>query len=378
MQLTIIDYVYILVEAVLCVLTIALNGIVLAALWRYPNLRTVTNCYIGSLAVADVLVGLFIVPVVLISYTGLPHHFYPCLVVSSFVEVFVTISILSIVSVALDRYWAVLHPVARLNVGTKQNALKIVLTLWTLGTVIGLVPLMGLHNGTEGFDACSFRRVIDLKYHVYLQLCAFRIPILLFMLYLFVRIYYVIKRVGKTGTRNALGYSDEIRSPGWHLHMFSSMVTIFTVYALCWLPMGIVNYVELWSSATPVKVNIMMANLVMTHFNTSINPTILFTSQPGFVHVIRQHIPARFIRAPPKKFREVAVIVKRTIAIATFIKSEIKPNTDLSILNQEMEPITHDTDSQPEQNDNDAQIDVYQACVQDVNAIGESLSMILK
>ena len=50
------------VEAVVSILTLVGNGLVLAVLACNPGLRSTTNCFIGSLATADFLVGLVGVP----------------------------------------------------------------------------------------------------------------------------------------------------------------------------------------------------------------------------------------------------------------------------------------------------------------------------
>ena len=357
------DIVYITAEAVVGLLTVVVNGLVLMALWRYPILRTVTNCYIGSLAVADVLVGLLVAPLVIIVYFGLPRHFLGCVFVNSLVGVFVTISILSIVGVAFDRYWAILHPVARLNVATKRGALKMVAALWTLGTVIGLVPLMGWHNDPEGFDTCSYRRVIALKYSVYFKLFGFKIPILLTVLYLHVNIYYAMKRaemnrnIPFAGKQS--GCSGEKTSPGLNVHVFKSMVMIFTFFAICWIPIGIMSCIQLWSPETPTSGNLVIFLVVLSHFNSTINPILYVINQPGFRRVIGLYLPIRAVGITTSKGGRTSVIVERN-AVAAFRSGLGETDTSLrqaERTTKETELVTHDKepvqDVEPITNDNE-------------------------
>ena len=43
------------------------NCMVVCAIWRTPALRTVTNCFITNLAIADILVSILVLPVTLLS-----------------------------------------------------------------------------------------------------------------------------------------------------------------------------------------------------------------------------------------------------------------------------------------------------------------------
>ena len=64
---------------------------------------------------------------------------------------------------------------------------------WTLGIFIGLVPLIGWHMDPDGFETCSYRRVIDIGYNVYSKLFGFQFPIVLVMLYLNAGVYYAFR-----------------------------------------------------------------------------------------------------------------------------------------------------------------------------------------
>nr|KAG5714560.1 hypothetical protein BaRGS_007006 [Batillaria attramentaria] len=88
------------------------KSLVLVAMYKVKSLRTQTNCFIASLAVADILTGLVVGPLAVISHIGLPHNFYGCLLI---------------------------------------NSLVILFTSWVVGILFGLVPLMGWNKGKENF-----------------------------------------------------------------------------------------------------------------------------------------------------------------------------------------------------------------------------------
>ena len=285
------EYIYIAAETVVGILTVLTNGLVLLAMMRYSSLRTITNCYIGSLSVADILVGLLVPPLIAVTKAGLPRNFYACVLINSLVLVCVTISVLSLFCVALDRYWAVLHPIARRKVATTGRALQLVAAMWVLGIFIGLIPLMGWHNSPEGFGLCSFVRVIDLGYIVYLNFFGFIIPILLAMLYMHVHILVAFRSMCK----NRTGKVPEGRTPitARELKMFKTLSLMFGLFALCWLPLNIIDCMQLWFG---VHVDIKVINfaVLLTHCNSFIDPILYAINQPGFRRVLKNYVPRFF------------------------------------------------------------------------------------
>ncbi|KAJ9590125.1 hypothetical protein L9F63_016754, partial [Diploptera punctata] len=96
------------------------NGLVILVFYRERRLRRRTNYYIVSLAIADLLVGLFGIPFAISASVGLPSNLYGCLFTVSLLVVLCTTSIFCLVAVSVDRYWAILHPMAySRNVRTK-------------------------------------------------------------------------------------------------------------------------------------------------------------------------------------------------------------------------------------------------------------------
>ena len=289
------EYIYIAAETVVGILAVVTNGLVLLAMMRYRSLHTVTNCYVGSLSVADILVGLLVPPLLAVSKAGFPRHFYACVLINSLALVCVNISILSLFCVALDRYWAVLHPIARRNVATTGRALLLVASTWVLGIFLGLVPFMGWHNSPEGFRLCSFLRVIDLRYIVYLNFFGFIIPILLTMLYMHVRILLTFRSMCNNRTVTVTGNVPEGRRSITvrELKMFKTLSLMFGLFALCWLPLNIMNCIRIWFSVA-IDSKVIMFAVLLTHTNSFIDPVLYAINQPGFRKVIGNYIPRFF------------------------------------------------------------------------------------
>ena len=117
-----IDVPYLLSEIVVAILAVVGNAITLYVFVIDRKLRRLTNYYIASLALADLLVGVLGVPFAILTSLGLPRPLWACLMMLSFLMVLCTISIFCLVAVSVDRYWAILYPLVYSRVMTGKLA----------------------------------------------------------------------------------------------------------------------------------------------------------------------------------------------------------------------------------------------------------------
>lgn len=111
---------YAIFELLVAIVAVIGNAMVIIVFKRERRLRRRTNYYIVSLAMADFLVGLLGIPFAILASVGLPRNLHACLFTISLLVVCCTISIFCLVAVSVDRYWAILHPMAySRNVRTK-------------------------------------------------------------------------------------------------------------------------------------------------------------------------------------------------------------------------------------------------------------------
>lgn len=116
---------YTTLEILVAFFAIVGNAMVIIVFHRERRLRRRTNYYIVSLALADLLVGLLGIPFAILASIGLPKNLYSCLFTVSLLIVLCTISIFCLVAVSIDRYWAILYPLAySRNIRTKTVICK--------------------------------------------------------------------------------------------------------------------------------------------------------------------------------------------------------------------------------------------------------------
>lgn len=110
------------------------NALVVLVVSANPGMRSTTNLLIINLAVADLLFVVFCVPFTATDYvlTRWPFGDIWCKVVQYLIVVTAHASIYTLVLMSLDRYLAVVHPVASMGIRTERNAFKCIILLWVL------------------------------------------------------------------------------------------------------------------------------------------------------------------------------------------------------------------------------------------------------
>nr|XP_020471002.1 adenosine receptor A1-like [Monopterus albus] len=186
---------YITTELIIAVLAIIGNFLVCLAITRNKKLRTVTNYFLVSLAVSDILVGLVAIPCAMLTDLGRPHHNLPlCLVLLSMLMALTQSSILSLLAVAAERYMAILLPFQYQHVMSPRNAHLALLVTWGLGAISGTVPLMNWNRQPAHADYCIFPCMVDMSYMVYFNFfCCLLVP-LAAMFIIYGHIFLTVRR----------------------------------------------------------------------------------------------------------------------------------------------------------------------------------------
>jgi len=121
------------------------NGLVIVAIASDRRLKGVQNWFIASLAVSDLLVGLFIMPLSLA--TELMGYWafgdVLCQLWLSTDVLLCTASILNLCLISLDRYWSITRAISYQRKRTPKRATLMISVVWTMSGIICFPPLAG-------------------------------------------------------------------------------------------------------------------------------------------------------------------------------------------------------------------------------------------
>ncbi|KAI8120687.1 hypothetical protein FF38_04498 [Lucilia cuprina] len=182
--------------AVFCafiVITIIGNTLVILAVITTRRLKTVTNCFVMSLAVADLLVGIFVMPpAVAVHLIGSWQlGWVLCDIWISLDVLLCTASILSLCAISVDRYLAVTQPLTYSRKRrSKRLALIMILIVWALALAITCPPILGWYEpGRRDLNECRYNQ--NEGYVIFSAMGSFFIPMAV-MIYVYARISCVI------------------------------------------------------------------------------------------------------------------------------------------------------------------------------------------
>ena len=141
------------------------NILVILSVFRFERLRIVANWFIVSLALADLLVALLVMPFSALQEVLGSWSFGPvaCDVFNANDVLFSTASLLHLCCISLDRYIAITDPFGYSGKMTKRRVLAMLICLWTSAALLSHVPIhMGWYTTEERLfqsvesDECSF------------------------------------------------------------------------------------------------------------------------------------------------------------------------------------------------------------------------------
>nr|XP_057920201.1 5-hydroxytryptamine receptor 4 isoform X2 [Doryrhamphus excisus] len=299
--------------ALICFLSLVMmmsilgNLLVMVAVCKDRQLRKIkTNYFIVSLAFADLLVSVLVMP---FGAMDLVHQQWIygetfCLVRTSLDVLLTTASIMHLCCIALDRYYAICcQPLVYRNKMTPMRVALMIGGCWVIPTFISFLPIMqgwntiGIHHVIEqrrymdssNSTLCVF--MVNKPYALTCSVVAFYIPLVLMVL-AYQRIYVtarahalqisMLQRAGGGGTNtaatSAAASSDSADHQRNHrmrteTKAAKTLCIIMGCFCLCWAPFFITNVVDPFIDYT-VPEKLWAACLWLGYINSMLNPIL--------------------------------------------------------------------------------------------------------
>ncbi|XP_051496882.1 D(1) dopamine receptor-like [Apus apus] len=244
------------------------NTLVCVAVVKFRHLRSkVTNFFVISLAVSDLLVAVLVMPwkaatQVLGSW---PFGAF-CDVWVAFDITCSTASILNLCIISVDRYWAISNPFCYQRNMTQHVALTMIGVTWLLSLLISFIPVQlewhkdgGLQSHQEpGFNATREAENCDSSlnrtYAISSSLISFYIPVAI-MVGMYTRIFHIARRQIRRISSQERAVERAPNCPSINCpheaslknsfkketKVLKTLSIIMGVFVFCWLPFFVLN-----------------------------------------------------------------------------------------------------------------------------------------
>ena len=190
------------------------NLLVIVAVCRESYLRTVTNFFIVSLAISDLIIGAVVMPFSITLEMTNQYWLFGydwCDVWHSFDVLASTASILNLSVISLDRYWAITDPIAYPSKMSTARALVLIALVWICSSLISFPAILWWRSVQSSLipeHVCNFTE--DGAYLIVSSFISFYCPILIIM-FAYYKIYQAATeqmRSLKTGSKITANCSD--------------------------------------------------------------------------------------------------------------------------------------------------------------------------
>ncbi|XP_069544376.1 adenosine receptor A1 [Brachyistius frenatus] len=246
------------------------------------SLREPTFCFLVSLAVADLLVGVAAVPLAVLLDGWVSVTPELCLLLSCVVLVLTQASVLSLLAIAVDRYLRLHTPLRYKVLATQRRTLLAVSVCWILSCLLGFTPLFGWHNDSSPASdstntsstsplippPCTFLSVISLPFMVYFNFLGCVMAPLLVMTLLYALIFWNLQ--GRLKDSCPQAQASLLREK----RLACSLALVLVLFAGCWIPLHLMNCLLLFQGPQAVTLGTLYTGILLSHANSAVNPVV--------------------------------------------------------------------------------------------------------
>ncbi|KAM4819572.1 histamine H2 receptor [Thomomys bottae] len=226
------------VLTILILITVAGNVVVCLAVSLNRRLRNLTNCFIVSLAVTDLLLGLLVLPFSAVHQLSCRWSFGNifCNIYTSLDVMLCTASILNLFMISLDRYCAVVNPLRYAVLVTPIRVATSLVFIWVISLTLSFLSIHLGWNSRKGPDSqndtmytCKVQ--VNPEYGLVDSLVTFYLPLVIMCI-----TYYQIFKIAREQAKR-INHINTWKAATVREHKATvTLAVVLGAFIVCWFP----------------------------------------------------------------------------------------------------------------------------------------------
>ena len=245
------------------------NTLTLVAIWKSKKLQTVANMYVASLAVIDIMIGLFQsirMFVLLYALPVLNKNLLLCAFILLSLPIFIALSGFCMLLIAVDRYIFILHPLKYESLLTPKRA---GIAVGIICVVIPAICIVGIQ--LELSDGCTYQILTDNTFYFILNIAFFTV-ISVSITFIYTRILTVARRHIRIIHSTSSVERNVTMGPQKTWKLVKHFMVVFGIFFVCWLPTVIYNSVSYFRIT--IDSSFLITSYVFILLNSSTNSLV--------------------------------------------------------------------------------------------------------
>lgn len=265
-----------------------LNSIIVFTVYRCPEMRTPCNLLIVNIAVSDLAVASLAAPLRIIEvFVGWPFGDFLCRLLVPMQDLFVTVSVVTHTTIALERFRAIVRPLkTRLSL---RHTKIIIMAIWPACYVTASLPSAPILKVQEyrGMNMCLPHWPFELYrpiYEVYLVIVFIAVP-----LFIQTMAYFKILKTLQTRliplcalpVNRMLSRAIQYRK---RRRLIKTLAILVFAFQVCYIPRGVMMLILEFGRDLNMTVFMYahLVTLILFYLKHVMNPIILFATSSEF------------------------------------------------------------------------------------------------
>ena len=285
-------------------------------------MRTVTNYLIVNMAVADLLITAFCMPVtiklIVAGQTDWPNGMFSeilCKIIPFTHSISIASSVLSLTAIAVDRFLAIMYPLKRYV--TFQVSYGIMVAVWIVGIAVNS-PVLYAHKVImymgEWYCVEIWTPAFTEEASKHFTIVLFTVFYLAPLLTMAVLYSFVVHKLWMRKVPGNPSLANQLRAQKSKKKVLKMLMTVVVLFALCWLPVYINQFIYFFAAGENFPCGPMgvfsFLGYFFGHANSMINPIIYVIFNADF----------------RKEFKDLLLCICRGVAPQQIVRTRIFGN----------------------------------------------------